>query len=601
MDMSFEAVGASLAEAKTINAFHFGARYASYRNFDRFESQISETDIGMLIWPDGALSEYEDDRYGFDHHGLYNTTDTGQPGLGDIFQAAHELDLGVSVILPTTRYQDDPQALAADAEAFFHDLYGGDFGPLPKKLIFEIGNEFYWSFSGDDTVGMAQDYGAIANVYADIVQDMEQIYDLDPDQVEVSLQVARDTPANEALIETLSDTTLQVTDLLSTHSFNVDTANAGHQIDEIQDVQALWSNAIDGMGLSDPGIYLSAYNAASLTAKEAAKAFVTSDANTQGLSFEDIDLTGRSTQAFEEYYQAELGARAVGMEHGDALLQIFSEYQAVGVEAAGVYGWDMIHPSRSSFRGTDGQDYHFIGGEIQDMMAESLQDTSALDWYQDNDHSQKEDVSVYGFNSPEKLVVFLAAPEFQGDDYRLSFDTSHLGSVEKVWGHSLTGDVPDDWKSLFNVTTASGVDQSAEASTYTVGVRQDFQPEVQDGVLELTFTEPGEIIRLSFARNDAGAQDIDNWHGGSAVDLVNPERDVYLEPTPVATPASAPDVSREPQEEPASNPLVGPAIVNVGPFEETDEDAEGDDIDNDEDEWSGFAEALLAPFSFFGF
>ena len=47
------------------------------------------------------------------------------------------------MILPTVRYADDLTGLQADLSAFLEDLLAGDFGPLPEKLIFEIGSEYY--------------------------------------------------------------------------------------------------------------------------------------------------------------------------------------------------------------------------------------------------------------------------------------------------------------------------------------------------------------------------------------------------------------------------------------------------------------------------
>lgn len=73
----------TVAGATTITAEHFGARYISLRDEDRFFDQVADFDGGLLVWPGGSLAERLVDRYGFEHHGLYNSAGYGdKPGRG---------------------------------------------------------------------------------------------------------------------------------------------------------------------------------------------------------------------------------------------------------------------------------------------------------------------------------------------------------------------------------------------------------------------------------------------------------------------------------------------------------------------------------------
>lgn len=492
----------------------FGTRYNAYRNFDSYADQVDDTDLGMIIWPGGTFAEVNDGLYGFEHEGLFDPDASGgRPGLAEIFTFAEANGMAVSVVLPTAKYQDDPASLQAGATSFFEDLYSGKFGPLPDKLIFEIGNEYYDVFDGD-TITQSQEYAAVVNAYSDVITDIEARFPTtDPDQVRFSMQLGKSEAANDAILDVLDDDALLVTDLLTHHRFAFEAKGAGNQIEQTEDAVNDWNDAITEAGGEEAGLYLSAYNTASLTRNEAAQEYLLTHRG------EDVDLDGRSNLEFEQFFQDKLDVRDHGLEHGENLLQLFSEYQPLGVEAAGVYGWDTVHAARSSLEGTDGEPYVFVGGATQDMMAESLIGTKALDWYQDNDHRAPEETSIFGFDSADKLVIFLAAPEFEGDSMKTSLSLTGLGETIAVWGESLTAETPENWNALFDVPVTPGVDQSPEAETYAVGQREEFTPDQKNGAIEIEFTQPGEIVRLTFARTQEGKDEIETWHGGEETDL----------------------------------------------------------------------------------
>lgn len=491
----------------------FGTRYNAYRNFDSFADQVDDTDLGMIIWPGGTFAEVNSGLYGFEHEGLWDPAASGgRPGLAEIFAFADANNMAVSVVLPTAKYQDDPATLKAGALQFFEDVYSEKFGPLPDKLIFEIGNEYYDVFDGD-TITQSQDYAAVVNAYSDVITDIEARFPTDPDQVRFSLQIGKSDEANDAILDALDEDALLITDLLTHHRFGFTAKGADNQVEQTEKAVDDWNEAIEGAGGEDASLYLSAYNTASLTRSEAAQQYLETHRG------EDVDLDGRSNLGFEQFYQDKLDARDHGLEHGENILQLFSEYQPLGVEAAGVYGWDTVHAARSSLEGTDGEPYIFAGGATQDMMAESLVGTKALDWYQDNDHKAPEETSVFGFDSADKLVIFLAAPEFEGDSMKTSLSLEGLGETIAVWGESMTAEPPDNWHELFDIPETPGVDQSPEAETFAVATREAFEPEIKDTSIELEFTQPGEIVRLTFARTEAGKDEIEEWHGGTSTDL----------------------------------------------------------------------------------
>lgn len=506
----------TLQTAALIDEAHFGVRYSSYHSFGRFDGQTGADDFGMLVWPGGTLSETRPDRFGFDYQDLYNSAGTnGKPGITAIFDYANTHDMGVSIVLPTAAYEHDPAKLIVDAQDFFSDLFSGTFGRIPKKLIFEVGNEHYGVFGGAEETAQAAAYASIVNVYANVVNTVEAIFNVPDAAVEYSVQIGRTQAANDAIISGLTDEAKKFADMLSHHRFSADAAATDDYIPNALYALNLWKTELGNLGEEAPNLYLSEYNVASMARSDAALHFIQNNPLGTGLSLSDIDLDGRTNSDFEAHYQRLLENVPAGLEHAEVLLQLFSEYTGIGAEAAGSYGWDLPHSGRMTLRGSDGIDYKFVPGELQSMMSESLEGTSVLDWYQQNDYSVADEVTVFGFNSADKLIVFLAAPKLDGTTLDVSIPLPGLAGAKAVWAESLTGQVPPNWKNLFNVKSNPSVDNTPESITYTVAQTNKFAPTVDDDSIDLKFSADYEIIRVSIAHTQAGIDDISSWHGSA--------------------------------------------------------------------------------------
>ncbi len=502
-----------------ISAESFGAKYTGFRNFDRFENQTSEIDLGLIHWPGGYLAELNDGRYGYEHQGLFDPAEApGKLTIDKLFEFAVENSVTVAITLPTAKYQSDPASLAAEARPFFENLFSGVFGELPDSLIIELGNEFYSAFDGETEANQAEAYASVVNEYSKLISAIESEFTIDPEKVEYSIQLGRTSEGNDALLNSLSDDSLLVTDLLSHHRFPFTADGAGSKTDLVQEELSEFGDAIEALGGEAAGLFLSEYNAASLTRGEAAQSYLNENSDDPSVTLESLDLNGRSNAEFEQYYQDQLGERAYGLEQAETLLQLFSEYQAIGTEAMTTYGWDSVHAGRHSFEGSDDSDYLFVGGALQDMMAESLEGTRVLDWFKSNnfDDSGTATTTAFGFDSNDKLVIFLSAPDFESSEYSLHVPLDGLGTTLEVWGERLSADVPSDWKTIFNIPTSNDVDQLNEAETFSVASREDFAPDVEENGIDLTFTQPGQIIRLTFARTEEGTEEISGWHGDNS-------------------------------------------------------------------------------------
>lgn len=256
---------------------------------------------------------------------------------------------------------------------------------------------------------------------------------------------------------------------------------------------------------------------ASYTRDEALRDFLAADAAAGGsLGPGDVDLAGRSTTAFEQFWQDAMAARDYGADHPRLILEMLTEYGAEGMTAAAVYGTDVMHPGRTSFTDVHGVPQDFVGQRMLDMMAESVEGTRALDIGLHN--APGEAVWAYGFENEDKLVVFLAADGVVPGGVTL--ELPGMGSVyRQVAADSLRAAVPSDWMARFGIPDNPVVDESAEGESYALGARQGAVVQPVVGGVQVGFSAPGEVVRVAFAKTDAGLAEIAGFSDGDIVAL----------------------------------------------------------------------------------
>ena len=493
----------------------FGARYTAYRAFDRFTDAIEQTTIQTLVWPGGALAENGTDRFGLEYPGLLAPgTSSRYPDLTEIMAYCNDNDLGLIIPLPTARYVGREGSLQSDLSTFLNDLMAGEYGPLPQNLTFEIGNEFYATVQ-DTGAGQAANYAQTVNTYAETILDAATSWPGLLSTIDWGIQLGRTLEVTSDILDALTDDAVLIADRLVTHRFAVTESAANKAISDLEASLDLWDTRAAAMGIEPPELSLSAYNTASLARGEALEAYLEEN---PGADISDTAFEDRTDTDFEAFYQNMLAARPAGLEQAEHILTIFSVYADAGATSAATYGWDIMHGAPMSIEGTDDASYVLASGTVQSMMAESLIGTSVTDWYQSND-TDGSGISSYGFSGEDKLVIFLVAPSDKDGPMRATLPLSDLGALYDVRAEALTSYVPENWQDLFDVTASAGVDQSAEAEMYALGDRETFTPEIAGGALIIDFTEPSEIVRLTFARTETASAEISKWHSGDGLIL----------------------------------------------------------------------------------
>ena len=524
--------------AQTLNGNVFGARYDSYRSVDRFEAQTDDLNIGLIVWPGGTLAEVRDDRYGLEFEGLYSDA-TGKPDIADMTALAIETGASLSVVIPTIRYLGRDEVLVAELDGFLQDLLGGVYGPLPEKLILEVGSEYYAHFDDLETSGASQ-YGAIANtIVTQIVSALE-----DPDvnslgaDVAIAVQVGKTVQDDEDIRAELTPAALSEIDLLVHHRFSPQPQGFDDRIEELEEILEYWREDSLVAGGEQPDLFVSAWNVASYTRADALAEYLAAN---PALSEGDIDLVGRTTTDFEQFWQMRLGQHSYGKEHPGAILEAFSSYAEAGMSFGAIFGTDFVHPGRLSWR-EDGSDHWFVGHEMIEMIYEAVDGTIAL--ASESDYDQDANVRTYAFEGDDRLVVFVAADGEPPDTVQLSVEGLAEDFVS-LWVDTLESVENEEWKTTFDIPDNPQVDESNEAETYAIGLRGSTEVQTTNGDLEMSIN-PYEIIRLIFAKSEEAAESLAGISENPEIDIIelSEETEEPILP-PIDTPDDLPDTDEE--------------------------------------------------------
>lgn len=487
----------------------FGYNYTGYKAFDRFDSQLSDSLVGLISWPGGSLAENLPDRYDLRYPDLWNGD--VDFGLDQLFAKAQQYNAGVSLVLPTARYLGREDVMRADLQGFLGRILDGSMGTVPDRLILEIGSEYYSTFGTGPS--HAADYGRLAN---QMVQTLSGVLS-DPAQnpagvdVEIAVQVGRATPEDAAIRAEMTPETLRNVDMLIYHRFapyatGID-RSYGTLVDHVDD----WQAAMEAAGGTRPEVFMSSYNVASYTRAEALRDYIDAAA-TLGVTVDpdSIDLDGRTDTDFEKFWQSSLTNRHYGIEQTRVLLELQAHIGSVGLGAASAYGIDMQHPARLSYTAPDGQGYDFVGQDAMDLLAESTLGTRILDVSLQND--QKFDkLWTYGFENDDKLVTFVTWHDMPTGQLQINIPGLSSGAYKAVWAESLHPEVPTDWMDRFGIPDNPEVDETPESQTFALGVRRDLDvTQVDDGIV-VNMDKPHQILRLVFAKTDAGMAEIMGW------------------------------------------------------------------------------------------
>lgn len=553
---------AQVAGVKPVDGADLGVRFSSFRALDRFDAQTDGINFGLISWPGGSLAEASPDRFGLHHPGLYNPA-FGQADLTDMMDFARAHDAGLAIVLPTARYAGNEPLMREEVGNFMADLLSGSYGPLPKQLVFHIGSEHYLHFNSFGA-GAAGEYGKVAAAMVEEITGWlsDPLVNQNGIDIDLAVQAGRTLADDTAIRDAFDGDLLAEVDMVLHHRYPGNAEGVDFTLKQFSPIFDAWKADVVAAGGDLPELNLGEWNVASVTRDEALTKYIR-DMKAEGLTVKrgDIDLVGRSDTDFENYWQDLLATRDYGIEAPRLYLELFSEYQAEGMGAGSLHAWDMMHAGRASYMDATGPPLRFIGAEMFDMMAESVEGLTVMDISTRNSRFS-DDLWTYGYENDDRLVLFLSADE----DASIGEVTLAVEGLDRgyaaIWVESLTAKVPEDWMTRFGIPDNPEVDESHEANTYALGHREDLAFRLNADKLTFAVNRPGEVVRVIVARTPEEAQAVAEFAG--APDLLR-DPDLAKETAPLPPPGQsqialpvAEEETTEPQE-PADPPRAAPA------------------------------------------
>lgn len=390
-------------DSPSISSELFGAVQTGYRGLTGFRSLADELGLTLVRWPGGGLAEKNTSAYGLDLPILLDasrfshaTDTTSTSGLPQMLEYAVERGATLSIVIPTARYACDISTGLLHVVSFVRKLCQGGYGPLPDRLILEIGDDY----AGQEVFdGNAPLYGRIACRFIEVIS--EAISDILPDgrpRVTIAVQMGSNWRDDVAIRAQMSHHALAAIGALSFHHFPISLKNAHVRTtsetiidsgrDKFERTKAYydaWWKAIHYTAPQSPkpGLFLSSWTIGSTEPRVAI----------DKLRYNDFGIRGAS-----------------------AAVDLIHNYTSIGVDMAAVWGIDTPSPCLTSVT-RQGDTLTTPFGAILSMMSESLVGTAPLPGCGRPEHDRP--VTVYSFEAEGRRVHYVAAKEVPAEGCKI--------------------------------------------------------------------------------------------------------------------------------------------------------------------------------------
>ncbi|MEM9139335.1 MAG: M10 family metallopeptidase C-terminal domain-containing protein [Pseudomonadota bacterium] len=517
-DLTIETGAYAQTGAEAVDPGALGIEFLGWETFSSFTKRLTELEAPHVRWP-GAIPV--EDGIDTDGDGVRDLVfDLRAPdlitgwarssgpreGLSDVLAVTQQAGASFAMIVPTARYvqagiDGDAAALAtarADIRLFLERLAAGAFGPVPTDFTLEIGTEYYATGVWKGNLGVADLAKRFGDVFAALADEVKAtIADLNAQGLNaqgidptVAIQVGRLQSEDDA-----GNADGQFSDTLA---FIQAFRNAGAEasIDAL-----IWHRYIPTFDKID--LYVDRAPAAGY-ADPATALYATTEALWQDLAGKPLDLVGGwLSPSTRQGTSLEYGAPGL-----TNILQQFAVMVDLGMDTGSIFGFAA---DRAGSLGRAGVE--FIGGQLYDMMIESLPGKVLQDGFQANTSSvaggalvQSDQVNSYVFEDAEQIVVFLAAKDFAGPtlDYTVTVDAALSGAQAR------------------HLADTGGIDQLGPDQIGVVGDVRDTVPALAATAggtsVTVRFTEDFEVIRLTLDKAPSAGVTVEGTAGRDLID-----------------------------------------------------------------------------------
>lgn len=435
-----------------VDPLFFGANYLLGRDevSGTYGDKYSAVGASLIRYPGGELTE---DPSRFDPLNPEN--------IREVLEFAADHQSAVSIVLPTKRYFGDMQAARDELSLFVSKILGGEYGPLPETLVFEVGNEFYGDVQFGSTESQkAANYGIVA---AEIVDFLSGIIDTMGSDAMIAIQMGRHASDNRSIINAFNDEQIREIDVLIDHDYRWSLEGA---TDSIYNNMSSFADEWIAAGVrNDVQLFLSEWNVASNS----------NDTNNPLMDY--------------------------GLAQASAMIHIAAQNIRYGIDYGAV--WAVQQNNRTNLGFNEGEDRFLrVGGETFRMMSEVLPGMRLVSMsdLHDGRFSTESSIPVHVFEDDSKVVVFISKRGVSQTDFSLDL-SNFVTDASNVWTETLSFSDADylNYLSYLQDPANSGIrpwNFDPEITRQTI----DFD----SGIVSVSLEQEHELVRIVINKTDAG-------------------------------------------------------------------------------------------------
>jgi len=437
----------------------FGHVYTTFIRLDQFKTAASQAPMYSLRYPGGTLAE-KSDRYGLTYPDIYNQVVPGeegyststQKGLTEMFAFAIKENKPFMMVIPTKSYFTNVVQGQADLKAFVTKLLKGGFGPLPKDLTFEIGNEsahYGWK-NGVFTPGVGS-YGYLANAMLTTLRTTLADIKINPNKtdIKVLVQLSTTSGGQNSIFSQISKDNMKSVDGFIYHEGLVNNNalfNFAAQNERIRVAKKYWDSAW-GSNIPEFKLLGAVWNVGGSDVEE-----------------EVTDLS-----------KLDIGAR-----QAPSVIKTFSQMIGTGVDSAMTWGIQEMVASYFFHKG----ETITHGGHAYRLMAEVLPGMQLLSGKVDSSGNwlaSGTNYDVFAYKNATKTVLFITAGDIPAAGLDVTVTLSNFGTIKSITTESIktmqtelgTASLLDDRLYENPIITQSTLSWSGTKFTYRLS--QDYE------------------------------------------------------------------------------------------------------------------------------
>lgn len=393
----------------------FGHVYTTFLRLDQYKTSVLQAPNYAFRWPGGSLAETPS-KYALTLPDIYNEPALGdidynvatQKGLTDMLAYANANNQPFMMVIPSVMYMSNVAQGQTDLKAFVTKLLRGDYGPVPKDITFEIGNEsahLGWA-NGKFTPGVGS-YGNLANALLTTLRTTLADAKINPNKVDIKVlvQLSTTTGGQHSIFNQIIKDNLKSVDGFIYHDGLVNTGtdfNFLYQNEKIRIAKKYWDAAWVS-NIPEFKLFSAIWNVGG------------ADSASEVADFSKIDI---------------------GARQAPAIVKVFSQMIGTGVDSAMTWGVQdkvsslLFHKGETITHG--GQAYRLMAEVLPGMQQLAGKVDSAGNWT-----AYGTNFDIFAYSDATKIVLFVTAGDIPATGLDVTVTLSNFGTIKSITTESI--------------------------------------------------------------------------------------------------------------------------------------------------------------------